>query len=226
MGQQLSSGKANFGFFANVSDSAQSVLLSGATEKTLLAGQYLFHQDDPADAIYILTSGTLEVSTMSSEGKKLSLNIIRPGELFGEIALASNGIRSATVCALEKCILSRLESGQLFDLMRQHPDLSVELLRLVVDRFQWVSKQLEISTFLPLSNRLARRILLLAQKIPERRGTLHFSQSDLADHTGATREAVAKILAAWKKAGIVETGRGKIIVLDPDGLENLIGPKL
>jgi CRP-like cAMP-binding protein len=226
VGLKLSDEKANFSFFANVSDAARNILLGGSTRKFLLAGQYLFHQDDPADAIYILTSGTLEVSTMSSDGRKLSLNIVRPGEFFGEIALTQNGVRSASICALDDCVLSRLESAQLFDLMRKHPDLSVELLRLVIDRFEWVSRQLEISTFLPLSNRLARRILLLLQKMPTQSSTLNFSQSDLADHTGATREAVAKILAEWKKRGIIETGRGKIIVLDLEGMERLTGAKI
>lgn len=171
----------------------------------------LFRQGDVANALFWLETGRLEVSVLSEDGRKLSVNAMSAGTIFGEIGLFDEGPRSATVTATAKCHVLQLKRETLFSEMREDPDLAMEVVRLCVDRLRWVSVQLEEQAFQPLAVRLARRVLYLLEKVGDGR-TLPLSQVMLSDHVGATREAVAKVISEWKTDGIVSSGRGKIIV--------------
>ena len=218
---QVKQAPSQSGFFTNLSNQVQQELAEVQVEVNLRANQFLFHQGDEANAVYVVQAGTLEVSAMSEAGKKLSLNILRPGELFGENALSDGGLRTASVSALESSVIAKFQTEDLFDLMRRKPDVAIELMKLAIKRFQWVSSQLETFTFLPLNMRLARRILHLSGKLPDQRDRLFFSQVELAEHSGATREAVANILAVWKSRRLIETGRGHIRILDHEGIKKV-----
>lgn len=183
----------------------------------LESGRDLFQQGDRADALYVLDKGTLEISVISDDGRRLALNVLRSGTIFGETALFDGGLRSATVTALEDCRMLRIHRQALMSEVRSNPDFAVDMLRLCIRRFRWVNAQLQDQVFQPLSVRLARRVAFLLEVIGEG-NALTMSQSDMADHVGATREAVTKTLADWKKAGFVEIGRGRITIVDMDAL--------
>jgi len=78
-------------------------------------GETLFHQGDPGEAIYAVESGMLEVSVLSAEGRKLTLNTLGPGDVFGEIALFDGGPRTATVHARASTRLARVRRTRLLD---------------------------------------------------------------------------------------------------------------
>ncbi len=192
-----------------------------ATEITLPAGRFLFQQGDDADEIFALSSGRLEVSVLSENGQNIALNVIAPGQVFGEIALFDQGRRTATIAALETSRILRVGAARLNDELRRNSDLALALLRLAVGRARWVSEQLENLAFAPLNIRLARRLLYLQRTIGNADGSLSVSQGALGDHVSASREAVSKTLSQWKREGIVDVGRGKLVIRDPERLRAL-----
>lgn len=195
----------------------RAVFAEAGRRDSLAAGQILFRQGDPADALYLLEEGRLEISTLSEDGRKLALNALNSGTVFGEIALFDDRLRSATVTAQEPCQLLRLDRRVLLDRIGVDPGFALEVIRLCIGRLRWVNAQLEDHVFQPLDVRLARRVLYLLETVGE--GTvLAMSQAEIAGHVGVTREAAAKALAAWKKAGIAQLGRGRITITDLAGL--------
>ncbi|NNU79920.1 Crp/Fnr family transcriptional regulator [Halovulum dunhuangense] len=191
-----------------------------ATDMALRPGQALFRQDDRADALYLLEHGLLEISTLAADGRKLSLNLLKPGAIFGEVALLEDGSRSATAMALRPSRVLRVGREALLAALRHDPDLALELIRLTVTRFNWVSRQLENHALQPLGVRLARRVVWLLQELGSD-DVLTMGQAELADHVGATREAVSKTLKDWKAQGIIEIGRGRILFRDRARLERI-----
>ena len=183
----------------------------------LESGSELFQQGDAADTLYVLDEGTLEISVNSEDGRRLALNVLRSGTIFGEVALFEGGRRSATVTALEPCRMLRIHRGAVITEVRSNPDFALDMLRLCIKRFLWVNALLEDQVFQPLGVRLARRVVFLLETSAEG-NVVPMSQRELADHVGATREAVTKTLADWKKAGIVEIGRGRLTIVDVDAL--------
>ncbi len=211
----------NSGFLSKASERLRSMLAAQASELTLNRGDVLFEQGDEGDALFAILDGTLEVSFLAMSGRKLALSLMRPGEVFGEIALFDNGPRTATVTAAEKSRVLRVRQKDVMDQIRQHPDLAVDMIRLAGLRMRWMGSQLNEQVFLPMPVRLARKLLHLAnlQDDPSQRITL--SQSELAEFVGATREAVSKTISGWKRINVVEASRGGVQIHDIAALQQL-----
>lgn len=207
------------GFLAHASKNLSNLMASVATEVKLDEGQVLFEQGDEGDTLYAIISGSLEFSVLSREGRKLSLDVMRPGALFGEIALFDPGTRTATVTALEKSLLRGVRNADMIRAIRAAPDLGIDMIQLAGERMRWMSSQLNEQVFLPMPARLARKILYLTVDGSKQLSMLTLSQAELAEFVGATREAVSKTLALWKRAGVIEATRGGVQVIDREALQ-------
>ncbi len=185
----------------------------------------LFFQDDPGDAIYVVQSGSVEISILSPSGKKLSLNVMRAPDVFGEIAALDGGPRTATATCLEKTVLLRFGRGKLREAMLERPEVAVDLIAILCARLRWVSQQVEDLAMRNLEGRLARRLLILHHKFSDERGNLQFSQSELADFLGVTRESTNKTLQSWRSQGLISLSRGSIKINNPDGLASVATPE-
>ncbi|XDA98471.1 Crp/Fnr family transcriptional regulator [Sulfitobacter sp. LCG007] len=207
------------GFLAEASSDLIDLLDSLAHEIRLDEGQVLFEKGDKGDSIYAIVTGSLEFSILSAEGRKLSLDVMHPGALFGEIALFDPGPRTATVTALEASIVREIRAPALLGAIKSSPELAVDLIQLAGQRMRWMNSQLNEQVFLSMPARLARKILYLARADAADPPRLPFSQSELAEFVGATREAVSKTLSIWKRAGVIDATRGGLIVLDREALQ-------
>ena len=212
------------GFLSGASAPLREMLDSQASDIRLSQGEVLFEQGDTGDALYAITEGALEFSILSAAGRKLTLDLMRPGAVFGEIALFDPGTRTATVTATEPSRLRRLRNRDILNQIQKYPDLAGDLLRLAGQRMRWMNAQLNEQVFLPMPVRLARKLLYLTPEAGN--GRLGLSQSELAEFVGATREAVSKTLSNWKRNGIIEINRGALQILDRKALGLLAEPEL
>lgn len=198
----------------------RAALERAAVAVTLAPGDSLFLQDDDADALYLLDEGEIAISVLAPSGRKLGLEIITEGEIFGEIGLFT-GRRTASATALGVARLRQVRRADLLALIRPQPDLAIELIELLCARLRVMSERHEDRAFLPLSTRLARLVLRLQAKIGKADDTLPVSQAELADFAGATREGVARTLAIWRGQGWIRPGRGTLRILDRAALEDV-----
>lgn len=212
------------GFLSEASDSLSTMLGELSTELKLEDGDVLFEQGDEARELYAVLKGTLEVSVLSLDGRKLALNVLREGALFGEIALFDPGERTATVTALETCTVLRVRYDDVLDEIREEPELAIDLIHLAGQRMRWMDRQLNEQVFLPMPSRLARKILYLTERPDGGHATLALSQAELAEFVGATREAVSKTLSSWKRMGVIDSARGALSVMDRAALQTLADP--
>jgi CRP/FNR family cyclic AMP-dependent transcriptional regulator len=211
------------GFLEAASADLMEVLNSISVAVEIPANTVLFSEQDDGDALYIVSKGSVEISILWEDGRKLGLEIMRSGAVFGEIALFDPGPRTATATTMEACKLYRVRNEDLLQAIKTSPELSLELLRLAGTRMRWMNMQLHEYVFLALPARLARKVLHLTTGTGTASRAFPLSQTDLADFIGATREAVSKTLAVWKLKGMVETGRGKLTVLDREALRQVAG---
>ncbi|GAA6161111.1 Crp/Fnr family transcriptional regulator [Ruegeria sp. HU-ET01832] len=211
----------NTGFLAEASDRLRTMLSAQATEISLTQGDVLFEQGDEGDALYAILEGTLGVSFLAMSGRKLSLTLMKPGEVFGEIGLFDNGPRTATIAAAEPSRVLRVRRKDVMNQIRQHPDLAVDMIRLAGLRMRWMGSQLNEQVFLPMPIRLARKLLHLSDLQGDASNRITLSQSELAEFVGATREAVSKTISTWKRDKVVEASRGGLKIHDFDALREL-----
>lgn len=195
-----------------------------ATQRRYDQGEVICSQGDPGDALFAVVSGKVRISTGAPDGREIFLNIMEPGDTFGEIALLDGGTRTATAIAMAASELVSLQREHLFGLLEKEPKVALELLRLCGERLRWTSGLLEDAALLDVPARLAKRLLGLAHLHGEQdRGgrTLRISQEDLAGFLGITRQAVNQQLQAWKAQGWVALGRGSVTVLDERSLRTV-----
>ena len=206
--------------FSAASPALRAAIERTAIELTLAPGAMLFSQGDDADGFYILDSGEIEIGVLSPGGRKLTLEVMTPGEIFGEIGLFA-GKRTASAAAIGKVRLRLVRRSDLMTAIRDEPDLALQFIDVLCERLRVVSEKLEERSFMPLPARLARRLRHLHDKLAPADGKIRVSQAALADFAGASREAVAKTLAVWKAEGWIDLSRGAVQVLDKDALEDI-----
>jgi CRP/FNR family transcriptional regulator, cyclic AMP receptor protein len=204
---------------SSASDDLKAAIASAAVRTTLRAGQVLFRQGEPGSAFYIVERGEIEISVHSADGRKLALDVLRDGEVFGEIALFG-GQRTATARALSDSLLQRVRRADLLNTLRRDPDLALDFIEVLCERLRRLSHKIEERAFLPIPARLASRLLYLDAKFGNA-GHVAFSQAELADFIGATREGVAKTLAVWRSRNWIALSRGSVHILERAALEEI-----
>jgi CRP/FNR family cyclic AMP-dependent transcriptional regulator len=186
------------------------------------AHRILFHKGDPGDGMMAVISGRVKIRSHSADGKELVMNVIKPGELFGEIALLDAKPRTADAVTMEPCELLVLERRDFIPFLADRPQACFHLLTVLCERLRQTSQQLEDALFLDLPSRLARCLVRLAERFgkPVGDGTqgtqidVRLSQQELAAFVGMTRESVNKQLATWRRDGVVGFSAGMVTIHD------------
>ncbi len=144
--------------FSAASPALRAAIERSAAAMSLAPGITLFSQGDAADTFYILDSGEIEISVVSPGGRKLTIERMTPGEVFGEIGLFA-GKRTATAAAVGAVRLRRVRRADLMAAIRADPELAIEFIEMLCDRLRTNVEMLEERSFQPLPTRLARRLL-------------------------------------------------------------------
>src|SRR3984893_2247847 len=188
--------------------------------------QGIVRKGDPGDCLYGICSGRVRIYSTSPEGSEILLNVMGPGELWGEIALLDGSTRTASAAAMEHVDLLRIHRDHFLPYVKANPDLLLGMLSLLCQRLRWTSSIIEDTAFLSLPARLAKRLLVLAEhyRSPDSRSvTIPLSQHELGNMVKAGREAINQQLGLWRAAGIVDTARGVIVIKNCEALRALIG---
>jgi CRP-like cAMP-binding protein len=183
--------------------------------------EVIFSQGDEGDALYGVASGRVRITATGPEGREVFLNIMEPGDTFGEIAVIDGLPRTAGAVALDSATLIVVRRADFLQVLRHEPALAMHLLRLFCQRLRWTSDLVEESAFLIGPARLARRLLVLAalHGRPAKEGMeLALSQAELARFLGISRQFVNQHLQAWRAEGWVALGRGSIVIKDAAAL--------
>ena len=208
--------------FAGLSKARLAALAHECHSKRVPRGSYLFLQGDPADALYVVRSGSVAILLSSPDGRELVINEMRPGDCFGELGLLTGRSRSAHALARapkgsDVVVIPR---GAFLAALEAEPSLARSLLETTAQRLRNSGEREGALAFLDAQARLARVLLWLDQQESER-GYVTISQDELAQHACLTRQTVAKALGRWRRKGWLITGRGHIMLLDRAQLQQL-----
>ena len=189
------------------------------------AGAMILTATQPGEVAYVVLDGTLKVSVVQASGHELTLALLGPGELVGELALADRGGRSADVVALEPATLLWLDRTVFGQLRREMPGMTENLLSLLARRLRLANAQLQAIATLDVHGRVARQLVALAdahgEELPsgDVRIPLRLTQGDLAGLVGATRVRVNEVLVGFKRRRYVSVdGRYRVTIHDRDAL--------
>lgn len=182
-------------------------------------GRVFYRPGDSGHTLFRVVSGEVAVYMISVDGRRLLLDVLSEGDLFGYSMLTNNPAHTFAE-AFTDCEVEKYSRDDIQHLMSLEPQMMFDLIQTAVERAQLIEKRLEEVTFLPIHVRLARLLLELADTHGKDGMVMGFSHQLMADMLGVYRETVTQSLSQMKKDGIISLGRLRFNILDEDALEN------
>jgi CRP/FNR family transcriptional regulator, cyclic AMP receptor protein len=194
-------------------------LLSIARRRTFEKGEVVFHRDDPAESLHLIVRGRFAARVATQVGDSVLLEVLGPGQAFGELALLLPGERrSATVSALEDGETRSVFRDDFARLQQSHPGVKDVLLRLLAEQVRRTSDRIVEAHHVDADTRVRRRLCELAEIYGDSAGdaVVPLTQDDLASMAGTSRATVNRVLRDEERRGAVALQRGKVTLLDPE----------
>jgi CRP-like cAMP-binding protein len=218
--------EGNF-LLGRLSPEETDTLLRFARVERYPAGEEIYAKGSPGPSMFLVLRGAAKMTSVSSEGKEIVLNIMHPGEIFGEIGLLDGRERSADAVAMTDCEVLVLHRRDFMPILEKRADICLILLNILCQRLRQTSEQVEDVLFRHLESRVAKALLHLAEGaalhgFPGSPIELHVSQRELGNMAGGSRESVNKILQSWHKAGWIEHGKGMVVIRNLDAIARLV----
>jgi CRP/FNR family cyclic AMP-dependent transcriptional regulator len=197
-----------------------------AHRTTLEKDSLVFSQGDQGDALYGVASGQVRIFTADEKGREVFLNILGPGDTFGEIALLDGLPRTASAVTTTPTTLVVIPRRQFLAHLAHEPELALHLMKLLCGRLRWISDLVEESAFLAGPARVAKRLSSLVETYgrpaPDGGIEVVMSQADLGRFLGISRQIINQYLRDWCESGWVELKRGRIIIHDLAALNSVV----
>jgi CRP/FNR family transcriptional regulator, cyclic AMP receptor protein len=209
-------------FFAALPARDVDKLLLRASCKSVRAGRQIFQKDDPGDGLYGVLAGHIAFTVDSEDGRVLTLNVLGPGEFFGEIALLDGKGRSVAAEAREASELLCISRHEFLAFVHDRPDMLLHIIGVLCGRIRLATQYIADTAFLDLHRRLAKQLLFLLDGNGQQQGDLKVSHAELASMLGVSRERVTRQLSAWSNEGILEQGRNRLAVRDRKALKQIV----
>ena len=170
-------------------------------------GDVIFRQGDPADAVFYVRTGRIQLTVVSDQGKEGIIALFAPGDFFGEGCLAGQPVRMASAVATTPATIARIEKNTMSRLLHESPDFAERFTAFLVSRNIQVEADLVDQLFNSSEKRLARLLLLLANFNNDGELKLivpKISQEMLAARVGTTRSRINYFMNKFRRLGLIE----------------------
>lgn len=204
--------------FQGLDEGALARLSARIARKTLARHKRLFSKGDAANAVIGIVEGEVKITVTGPDGREVIFNVLRAGEMFGEIAVLDGRPRSADAMTMSRCELFYLDRRDFLASLREEPDLSLRMIELCCERIRRISEQVEDVMFLAGPARIAKALLRLSANEADADDAcvrVPVTQLEISQIVGLSREVTNKQLREWEKAGFVELERGFVVLRDP-----------
>jgi CRP/FNR family transcriptional regulator len=192
-------------------------------------GEFVYTPGDRAETVYVLRKGRVKLSVLSESGKEFAIDIIQPGEVFGEFAIVDEATRSNMAQALDDVLMWVFVKRDFLRLLETRPKLAMSYIRLVGGRRRRMEKKLSDIT----AKDVAARVCELLHEISTSSAAASSSSSpellvplthqDVASLIGASRQTTTTVLNDLERRGIIELGRGWVRVQHLKELQVYVG---
>ena len=175
----------------------------------------------------MVKTGSVSVMREHQDGRVIALAELRPGQMFGELAMFDQETRSATVETLEPTTTVALLAGDFQRILRSHPEIGVKMLAALAGRLRLANERLLQQSFQTVAGRVASALLTQviarqAEGAGEGDVLIKATQAEIAQLAGTSRESASRFLATLEREGVVTLGRGRTTVHEPARLRNYI----
>jgi CRP/FNR family transcriptional regulator len=201
-------------FFAGLATEDLAALGGAMFQRSYPAGQVVLLEGAASSVLYVVQAGRLKLFKTSAKGREHVLRLLRPGDMFNEVAVFDEGPNPASAQAIEDCTLYLLRRRDLMRFVAERPGIALAITRTFARRLREALVLVEDLAFRDVTSRLAKILL-------EGQAGSRLTQELLAAMAGSRREVIGRALKTLSQEGAVRLERGRIHVEDRDALERL-----
>lgn len=210
--------------FASLGDEDLADLAPLFTRKAVEKDEHIFFEGDPPLWVYIVTEGRIKLLKYSEDGKAIILHLSQPGEMFGGVAAFGRRPYPFTAQALVPSHVLKISGPDFYAIMERYPEVSNQVVQELAARLIEAHETMKNLAIERVEQRIAHTLLKLANPgygsepnsliidIP-------LTRQDIAEMAGTTVETTIRTLSKWRKAGIVGSRNGKVLIRDLARLE-------
>jgi CRP/FNR family transcriptional regulator len=203
-------------FFAGLAADDLAALGDAMFQRSYPAGQIVLLEGAASSVLYVVQAGRLKLFKTSPKGREQVLRLLRPGDMFNEVAVFDEGPNPASAQAIEDCTLYLLRRRDLVRFVAERPGIALAITRTFARRLREALALVEDLAFRDVTSRLAKILL----EGPDGQAP-RVTQELLAAMAGSRREVVGRALKTLSQEGAVRLERGRIHVRDRVALERL-----
>lgn len=210
--------------FADLTAEEMHAMDMMAPARMFRRGEIVFSQSQPVTALFILKSGRIRIFRVAEDGKALTMAILEPGAVFGEMLLVGQRMYDNYAEAIEDSAICQLGVDDVERYLISDPRIAIRISRLLGEQVARLEERLTDLALRPLAARVASILISLDAAAPGGRfgqtRAILLTHEQIAGLLGATREATSKILADFAARGIIRQGRGRITIQNPAALRS------
>lgn len=199
--------------FAALTPEAVATLEQHSAVRNFRKNTVVIQKGDESSTLYAVVEGRLKVSIADNEGKEVILNTLGPGDHFGELAILGEGPRTATVITLEDSRLLTMSRSAFLDCLAKHPDIALALIRHLADRVAQLTEQVASLALRDVYSRVRETLTANAVEEDGKLVTGRFTQSEIAQMVGSSREMVSRIFKELREGGYISLDDKRVTIL-------------
>lgn len=213
--------------FSRLDPADRESLARAMRRRTYKRGDVLFHRDDEGSLLYCILSGRVRIFLPTGAGEEVTLDILKPGDVFGELAVFDELPRSASASALEDVAVLTLDRTTVLSSLADHPKAAGSILAELSRRLRHANSMIEDIITLDVPGRICKKLLELSDEHGTRTPQgiqigVRFTQGELASMIGATRESTNKVLRNFQSRGLIRMEGQSLTILRPDLLRQRV----
>jgi len=190
------------------------------------AGEMIFCEFEPGNEFYLIQSGSVRVVKVIN-GVEKTLDVLKTGEFFGEMAILENAPRSASIIAFEDSVLLEFNKNNFEMLMKGQPQLAYNLLKILSKRIFDQRRRFMTLTIEDIETKLSDVLIMLIEKqsgvgVLKPNTVVESTPSDIAHWAGIPEKECKDVLDKLVKKNKIELLSGEILVKKPDSLKRSI----
>lgn len=212
--------------FAGLAPAVLEELLAAATLVPFAHDEILLRQGDEATTFIMVVEGRAKLLQITPDGTQILVRYIGPGQECGINSMLPHMVYKMTAQAMQSGLHLRWPGKTLASIAQSHPIIGLNAMHLLILRNEELQQRYQELLTDCVAQRLAQALLRLVAQVgrPVEGGTLidlPLSREDLAQLTGTTLYTVSRTLSFWEQAGLIETGRGRVVILKMEEFEAL-----
>ncbi|MBL7013733.1 MAG: Crp/Fnr family transcriptional regulator [Candidatus Marinimicrobia bacterium] len=214
----------NFNLFNGVDTSSMEQMNKMSRMKESKKKEIIYFPEESSDTIYFLKEGKIKISRVAEDGRSTTIQLLGPGEIFGESALLGQEIHENIAEVVEDAVVCSINKDIFQDLMKSNPKLNLSINKFIGFRLRKIEAHVEDLVFKNSKQRiiafLKRYSTTFGKKMVDGYMVRPFlTHQEIADLTATARQTVNMVLNELVDQNTIKYTRRYLIVHDEEWIQ-------